>query len=130
MLTGACLCGSIRWTAAANPKNVHHCHCGMCRRWTGAGFATLVWFEKSEVHWAGSAPSIYRASPIAQRGHCPGCGSPLFLVYDDRDDIALTAGSLDEPDTIIPTHHYGIEGRLPWVDIGMALPGIRTREKW
>jgi hypothetical protein len=68
--------------------------------------------------------------PIATRSHCALCGTPLALAYDSRDDIALTAGWLDDPASVTPDHHYGIEGRLPWADIGMTLPGKPTRERW
>ena len=49
-LSGGCLCGDIRWHAGRGPRQVHHCHCGMCRRWTGAAFATLVWFDDAGRH--------------------------------------------------------------------------------
>jgi hypothetical protein len=111
MVTGRCLCGAVRWSAAQPPKAVHHCHCGMCRRWTGE-------------------PVAYRASPIALRTHCGACGTALSLAYDARDDIALTVGSMDAPASVVPTHHYGVEGRLPWADIGAGLPAKPTREHW
>lgn len=125
--SGGCLCGAVRWQTAGPPTAVHHCHCGMCRRWTGAAFATLVWFPRSAVSWTGE-PLSFRSSPIAVRTHCAACGTALSLAYDARDDIALAAGSLDSPQAVTPTHHYGIEGRLVWADIGSSLPGKRTRE--
>ena len=101
----------------------------MCRRWTGAAFATLVWYPRASVRWQGS-PASYRSSPIAVRTHCAACGTPLSLAYDARDDIALTVGSMDAPQSVTPTHHYGVEARLPWVDIGAALPEKQTEETW
>ena len=47
-----------------------------------------------------------------------------------REDIALTVGSLDEPQSVTPTHHCGVESRLPWVDIGAGLPAEPAKEKW
>jgi hypothetical protein len=129
MASGGCLCGAVRWQTAGPPVAVHHCHCGMCRRWTGAAFATLAWFPRDAVRWTG-APLARRSSPIAVRSHCSACGTPLALAYDSRDDIALTVGSMDAPQLVTPTHHYGIEGRLPWADIGAGLPGKPTRERW
>jgi hypothetical protein len=37
---------------------------------------------------------------------------------------------MDAPEGLKPTHHYGSEARLPWVDIGNALPTKETQEKW
>jgi hypothetical protein len=101
----------------------------MCRRWTGGGFATLVWFAERALSWHGE-PARFRSSPIAVRAHCGQCGTPLFLKYHSRDDVALAAGTLDEPQSLTPTDHYGIEGRVAWADIGRDLPGRRTRETW
>jgi len=128
MVTGGCLCGAVRWRALYGARLVHHCHCGMCRRWTGAAFATLAWFPRDAIVWTGQAPASFRASPIAVRTHCAACGTPLSLAYDARDDIALTVGSMDDPGAVRPSHHYGVEGRLPWADIGAALPAKATRE--
>jgi hypothetical protein len=129
MMTGRCLCGAVRWRAKGDARLVHHCHCGMCRRWTGAAFATLAWFPRAAVEWSGT-PAGFRASPIAVRTHCGACGTPLSLAYDARDDIALTVGSMDDPGAVRPIRHYGVEGRLPWADIGARLPEEATRERW
>jgi hypothetical protein len=127
--SGGCLCGAVRWQTAGAPTAVHHCHCGMCRRWTGAAFATLAWYPRTAVRWSGE-PTALASSPIAVRSHCAACGTPLALAYNARDDIALTVGSMDAPQSVTPTHHYGVEGRLPWADIGATLPGKPTRERW
>jgi len=129
MITGGCLCGAVRWRALAQPKAVHHCHCSLCRRWTGAAFATLAWFPRDAIAWSGT-PASFRASPIAVRSRCVDCGTALALAYDARDDIALTVGSMHAPQDVLPTHHYGVEARLPWADLGKDLPTKVTKEWW
>ena len=42
--TGGCLCGAVRYRASADPLRVVSCHCGMCRRTSGAAFLTFVHF--------------------------------------------------------------------------------------
>jgi hypothetical protein len=127
---GRCLCGHVTWNCRGSATSIHHCHCSMCRRWTGAAFATLVWFKRRDVIWTGKQPKLYRSSPIAVRSHCDFCGTPIHLEYDGGDEMAFPAGTLDHPEDIRPTHHYGIEGRLDWADVGFNLPGSRTRERW
>src|SRR6267378_1619885 len=129
MLRGGCLCGAVRWVCQGSPKAIHFCHCTMCRRWTGGPFATLAWFGRDAVQWTGTAVA-FRSSPIAIRTHCGACGTPLSLAYDARDDVALTVGTVDTPEAVHPTHHYGAESRIAWVDIGPALPAKPTREQW
>jgi len=97
----------------------------MCQRASGGPFATLVWFAGTDVIWTG-APASYRSSPVARRGFCAACGTPLFLLYDDDPKIALMLGAFDDRAALVPTNHYGIESRLPWVDIGADLPGKPT----
>lgn len=130
MYKGRCLCGRTQWKATAEPRTVHHCHCSMCRKWTGAAFATLVWFRQRDVMWD-EPPVAFRSSPIARRSHCATCGTPVALSYDSRDDIALTAGMLEDPDRVSPAHHYGCEERLSWTaGLGAELPSRPTRESW
>jgi hypothetical protein len=126
MITGQCLCGAVKFTADAPPRDVHHCHCGMCRRATGAAFATLAWFPVDEIVWTEGEPARHRSSSIAARGFCAQCGTSLFLQYDGNDQIAIMIGALDEAEELRPSHHYGIESRLPWADIQSDLPGRAT----
>ena len=48
-ITGACLCGAVRFEASVPPRRVTHCHCGMCRRASGAAVATFATFESDKV---------------------------------------------------------------------------------
>jgi hypothetical protein len=127
---GTCLCGATEWLACGVPSSVHYCHCSMCRRWTGSPFATLIWFARVDVKWTGRPPVSFRSSPLATRSHCGLCGTPMYLEYPGQTDIALTVGTMNNPEMVTPTHHYGCESRLPWVDIGQALPARPTEESW
>lgn len=102
----------------------------MCKRATGGAFAVLVQARRDKFRWTNDKPAAYRSSPIATRGFCPTCGSPLFLQYDNDDLIRLTAGSLDRPQDIRPAGHYGVESRISWAEIGPGLPEEETKEKF
>lgn len=130
MIAGGCLCGWVRYEAAARPR-VHYCHCTMCRRATGSAFAVLAWIPLRSLRWAGDGrPVERRSSPIARRGFCGRCGTPLTLAYDGSDEIALHAGTLDRPEAFPPGYHYGVESRLAWADCGAGLPSGETKERW
>ena len=128
-MTGGCQCGRIRFRLDGEPRDVHYCHCSQCRRAVGNAFATLVWVAVDQLRWLGGAPARWRSSEIAERGFCARCGSPVYLRYDGSSEIALMVGLFDDPTGLVPTHHYGIESRLPWVDIGKDLPGERTAKE-
>jgi hypothetical protein len=127
--TGGCLCGARRYQFDGDAPHSGYCHCDMCKRATGGAFAVLVQARRETLKWTRKEPSEFRSSPIATRGFCPDCGTPLYLQYDDDDLIRVTVGSLDHPERIRPAGHYGVESRLPWADIGSGLPEEETKER-
>ncbi|WP_259665181.1 GFA family protein [Rhizobium bangladeshense] len=69
----------------------------MCKKATGGPFAVLVQAKVEDLVWIKASPAVYRSSPIATRGFCGKCGTPLFLQYDGDELIRVTVGSLDRP---------------------------------
>ena len=138
VLSGGCLCGSVRYEIATGPETSlnpaalpgTYCHCSMCRKATGGGFAALVAIPRNALTWTGSRPTVLRSSPVATRGFCSACGSPLYYDGETEDHLAITVGSLDDPSGFKPDHHYGVESRLAWVDCGLDLPGRETSERF
>ncbi|WP_352562841.1 GFA family protein [Mesorhizobium australicum] len=129
-LNGGCLCGRIRFNVTSEPR-VHYCHCDMCRRATGSAFAVLAWVPSPDLTWIDATPAYRRSSPIAQRGFCPACGSPLTLAYDvSPGEIALHVGTFDDPARLEPRYNYGSGQRLGWVCCGVDLPRRETEERW
>jgi hypothetical protein len=128
--TGSCLCGARRYEFEGDPPHSGYCHCDMCKRATGGAFAVLVQARRDKLKWTNEQPSEFRSSPIATRGFCPECGTPLYLQYDGDDLIRVTVGSLDHAERICPAGHYGVESRLPWANIGTGLPEEETKERF
>ncbi|MDY0884412.1 GFA family protein [Dongia soli] len=127
-IQGGCQCGRIRFITSQAPLDVNYCHCSMCRRATGGLFATLAWFPLEHLAWSSEQPAWFRSSKMAGRAFCPHCGTPLAMLYDGSNQIGLLLGSFDDPLPFAPTHHYGIEGRLAWVDIQGHLPARITED--
>ena len=73
-------------------------------------------------------PGVFHSSEAAERGFCRDCGTPLFFRYVDRDRIAISLGSLDDPSRVVPAKQFGIESRLPFVGSLATLPGTRTED--
>ena len=135
-LKGGCLCGAVRYEVTTGDGGVDpsdlrgtYCHCSMCRKATGGGYAMLFGVPRRAMTWTKGSPTIYRSSPVAKRGFCQACGSPLFYGGDMEAERSMTAGSLDDPSIFKPDHHYGVESRLPWADCGRDLPGKETEER-
>jgi uncharacterized protein (DUF1330 family) len=125
--TGGCLCGRVRFACAAAPSLVSYCHCRMCQKATGAPFSVMANFPRDRVTWH-DAPRWRRSSPIAERGFCGECGTPLAFSYDDSQHVSLAVGAFDDPRTLRPTQHGGVEGRLPWARIDPGLPAERCAD--
>jgi hypothetical protein len=129
-LSGGCLCGAVRYTVNAAPR-VHYCHCDMCRRATGSAFAVLAWVPSRQVAWTKTVPTVRKSSPIAERGFCSTCGSPLTLSYGGSpEEVAIHVGTFDDPARLEPRYNYGAAQRLGWVCCGLDLPDHDTKETW
>jgi hypothetical protein len=101
----------------------------MCRRATGGPFAVIVWIPSVAVRWEAARPQSRPSSRIACRAFCNTCGSPIYLAYNDSDELGFMVGSFDDPNAFAPQYHYGIEGRLKWADAGASLPHGRETEE-
>ncbi len=105
-LVGHCLCGAVRFHAPDAKREVHVCHCGMCRRWTGGPeFAVDA---GTTVAWEGAAEiRTYRSSEWGERAFCGVCGTALFFRVVATGETYLNAGiAADDRVFRITSHIY------------------------
>lgn len=122
-ITGGCNCGAIRYRIEGAPLRVSHCHCGTCRRASGAVAATFAAFPADAVTWEGAAPVTWRSSDFAFRRFCGVCGSQLEFGFDDRPEIRVIAvGGLDDPAATPAIRHNFISEKVPWARLDEHLP--------
>lgn len=128
-MTGGCQCGRIRYTAQVDSDDAYLCHCRMCQRATGGVSIAFRSMKRADVQWE-HHPDRYRSSPIAERGFCSTCGTPLtFEFLEGSDSLDLTVGSFDDPYRFKPTHHFSPETwHENWLDT-RRLPVTRVDEK-
>lgn len=120
MLKGSCLCGAIRFKATGTARDPAACHCGQCRKQSGHYWAAvnvpMSGFTCSgDVRW-------YAASPVAQRGFCPTCGSFLFWKAHDEDEIGVALGALDAPTGLRLERHIFTADKGDYYDITDQVP--------
>src|SRR5262245_28696634 len=102
-LSGGCLCGAVRFTAAPRDHRIGACHCSMCRRWSAGPFLGIECGSTVKVENADNL-GVYRSSDWAERCFCKTCGTALFYrlvgkpfyavsaeVFDDRSDFSFTS---------------------------------------
>ncbi len=123
LIAGGCLCGQVRYTLREAPSNVEYCHCGMCRKQTGAPVAGWIDVPQRALSWEGGKPSEYASSPEARRGFCGNCGSALYFRWlAGGDKISLAVGGLDDPGRFPPTKHIYHADKTPWLKLADGLP--------
>jgi hypothetical protein len=133
-ITGGCLCGAVCYESSEPPIKGIICHCRMCQKSTGSAFMVAVGFPRTTLQFTKGEPKLYRSSPIKDKGFCSNCGSLLFDQYLARtggsnpDIIFVQLGTLDHPETVSITSHYGVESQLPWVHFDDGLPRGRCDE--
>lgn len=95
--TGGCLCGAVRYSLSGALRPVVNCHCGQCQRFHGTygayttvPMAQFALQEDVSLRWFDSSAS-------ARRGFCEKCGSSLFWQRTSGDEIAVAAGTMDQP---------------------------------
>lgn len=96
MITGSCLCGSIRYQISGQPGPVWGCHCKECRKSSGH-FGAASQVDRQDIRVEGS-PRWYESTPgVARRGFCGTCGSYLFWEEIDADHLFVLVGAMDAP---------------------------------
>ena len=127
-ITGACLCGAIRYEISGPLLDAGNCHCSMCRKAHGAAFATYANVNAAEFQWTRGEElvSCYESSPGSGRVFCTVCGSTLGATEDGRID-SVTLGTVERDPGIKPRSHIFVGSKAPWHDIADALPRF---EEW
>ncbi len=64
----------------------------------------------------------YKSSDTAERGFCSGCGGNLFWKLAGRDDISITAGTLDTPTGLEIEEHIFFADKSDYYNIDDDLP--------
>lgn len=121
-VSGACLCGALRFESRRPPRRVTHCHCEMCRRASGAVVATFATFESEAVEWDGELQR-YDSSDRGWRGFCPRCGSTVCFGFKPRPErIYVACGILDNPSAWPVGYHDCREHKVAWLHIDEDRP--------
>jgi hypothetical protein len=98
----------------------------MCQKAVGGPFAALAPVRTTDFAWTRGSPGTFESSSVALRDYCRDCGTPLTVRDAGSEWIDVTIGSLDRPQDVPPTLHYGVESRLAWLDRLAALPTETT----
>jgi hypothetical protein len=120
-LTGACLCGAVRYTLSADPIRAGVCHCRDCQRFTGSAFGALVSVPKEALTITGTIKTFTSlggsGKPIL-RHFCPECGSSIAEEASRAPGmVVINIGTLDDPKSVTPEREIFCDDALSWVQV-------------
>ena len=116
--TGRCYCGAIEIETDEPPLTVVFCHCGDCRRLTGAPVAAFAAFSEGTANLFPNPDTAKPVNPGVTRRFCPDCGTPLWAEFDYLPgQIFVPLEVLDQAFGLPPEIHCHVENRLPWLHI-------------
>lgn len=122
VITGGCMCGSVRYAVHGPLRQIVACHCEQCRRSSGHFVAATACRRSNFELLSQEALAWYSAVKGFRRGFCNQCGSSLFFEETDGERVSIAAGSLDKPQGLkIAAHiytdeagdYYEIDPRVP-----------------
>lgn len=128
MITGGCLCKSVRYEITAEPITARACWCRLCQ-YLGAGSGTVnVVFPSDAVTITGELRdyrSVADSGNVMHRRFCPTCGTHLFSEAEVRPHLIIVrAGSLDDPEIGKPSGTIWTSAAPSWACIDQDLPGV------
>jgi hypothetical protein len=128
MLTGGCLCGTVRYEADGEPLFACLCYCRDCQRASGAGHVPVLGMPADMVRVSGRTQGFTvtgGSGRPATRHFCPACGSCLFGTSEATPSLFnVYAGTLDDPSRFRPEAAIFTRSRAPWDPLPDGLPSF------
>lgn len=138
-LTGRCLCGSVRYTVKPGFRFLPYaCHCHDCQRRTGSAFGIQLGVMESDFAVDGEiieGTHVQPSGAVAGIFACKKCLSRIYTTNNIRlGVINLRAGTLDNSPTMVPSAHFWISQKQPWIALPAGVPALATQpqtpEEW
>lgn len=124
LLSGGCQCGAVRY-ACTEVSHISICHCRMCQKAFGNVFAPLG--RAANLVFTRGTPKRFRSSNKVLRGFCADCGTPMTYEFENGPaEIAIC--TLDDPTLAPPKLQVGVEAKLAFTDMLIALPQRSAEE--
>jgi putative acetyltransferase len=120
MLSGRCLCGTVRYEIDGQLGPAIFCHCSQCRRASGTAFATNAPVRARYLRFVTGREAIteYASSPGKLRAFCSRCGSPVYSRLEaDPETFRIRLGLLDGDPGRVPLAHFWASAKAPWHEI-------------
>src|ERR1035438_9477471 len=123
LLSGKCLCGTVRYEVEDEFRYSFNCHCSNCRRATGSAFKPFAGIERGRLRITdGTDRLLIFGDESGHDAHCGKCGSLLYSLVREAAFVHVTLGTLVDSPAIRPTAHIFVGSKAPWYTISDDLP--------
>ena len=122
-LAGRCSCGAVHYAVDDAFDYALNCHCGDCRRATGAAFKPFAGIARAKLRLtAGAEALLIYGEETGNNTLCKACGSLLYSVVRDGQYVHVAMGTLIDAPSIRPSRHIFVGSKAPWYTITDDLP--------
>ena len=128
-ITGGCLCGSIRFEAAAIPNVTALCYCTDCQHVSGSQFyaAYLVDLD-SGIRLIKGTPATHRVHCDSGRHKdhkfCPQCGSRVWAEVPELNMASVNGFAFDDKAHYQPQFNHRTSSAPSWCVIDESLDEV------
>ncbi len=122
--TGGCQCGAVRYSVKGDPQHVTLCHCGDCRKSSGAPMLAWAAFAEDDFNILSGEAITYNSSGQSMRSFCGRCGTGLYFRNQEflPGIVDIQSATLDDPDAYAPMAHIQTAERIGWMAEVHGLP--------
>ncbi len=119
-LTGACLCGGVRFEVTEPPVSAGYCHCTRCQRRTGSAAAVSARLAPGSLRITAGEELVRSFEPPDgfAKDFCSACGGALWSRDpQDPNVIGVRLGTFDRDPGVRPSYRQFVAYAAPWEPI-------------
>jgi hypothetical protein len=116
-VTGACLCGGVRFAVAVPFERVTACHCTSCKKISGGVGTASGRARTADIRILEGEELIttYQPAEGLSKSFCSRCGTNLFGGgWPDSERTSVRLSALTEPFEGRIEHHIYVRSVAPW----------------
>lgn len=134
-LTGACMCGAVKFEVDAPLVGAAMCWCKRCQRRTGTAFSATGLTQVGSFHVTEGEEVLRTYEPGDggfNKSFCSNCGGQVCTSSPENPDIiAIRLGALDVDPGIRPRAHQFVKFASDWYPVpDDGLPRFPERLDW
>ncbi len=118
-LTGACLCGGVRFEVTEPPLSASYCHCTRCQRRTGTAASAQARIAPGSLRVVAGEELVraYQPPDGFAKAFCSACGSALWSVRPDGEPGSVRLGVFDSDPGVRPSSRQFVDFAAAWEPI-------------